>query len=229
MPNSIIKRALDKSKRDVKNSRALLRKYFGVFLTNKILKEKVIGEDILKSHKSSKKRNYQEFYKNIFFENEKVGSIIDLGCGVNGFSYNFMYEVVGNIDYVGIEASGQLVEFINKYFKEKNLSGNAISLDLFDINAVLKILKKKKKPRIVFMFQIIDALENLKFNFSKKFIFEISKECEKIILSLSTESLGGRKKFLVKRSWIIDFLEQNFIINRDFRINGERFIIFSKK
>ena len=45
------------------------------------------------------------------------------------------------------------------------------------------------------MFQIIDALENLERDFSKKFIDEISKECELMVISLPIESLGGRKKF----------------------------------
>ena len=79
------------------------------------------------------------------------------------------------------------------------------------------------------MFQVIDALENLQKNFSKEFIIEIAKESEIIVLTLSTTSLSGRKKFQVKRTWITKFLEENFNIKRDFNLNGERIIIFDKK
>jgi len=43
-------------------------------------------------------------------------------------------------------------------------------------------------------------------------------------LSLPTESLGGRKKFAVRRKWLVDFLEENFVIEKDFVMNGERII-----
>jgi len=101
-------------------------------------------------------------------------------------------------------------------------------LDLFEIESVLKILKKAKKSRVVFMFQVIDALENLERDFSKKFISDILKECEWIVLSLPTESLGGRKKFIIQRKWLLDFLEENFVVKMDFILNGERIICFHK-
>ncbi|MCK5450012.1 hypothetical protein KAI32_04045, partial [Candidatus Pacearchaeota archaeon] len=124
------------------------------------------------------------------------------------------------------------------YFEGENFSAKAICENLFNIENILKILKEQEKPRVVFMFQIIDALENLEKNFSKKFILEISKGCEWIVLSLPTESLSGRKKFDVNRKWILDFLSSkddsgepdgNFNIRKDYSSNGERLIIVEKK
>ena len=40
LPDSVVKRALAESGDDVKEARSLLRKYFGVFLTNRVLKGK---------------------------------------------------------------------------------------------------------------------------------------------------------------------------------------------
>ena len=223
LPDSIAERALGLSKGDVKDARKLLRKYFGVFLTNKVLK----GEgDLLKFHMSSRKRDYEKFYSEIFAEGD-FRSVIDLGCGANGFSYGYLPR---GVCYVGVEAVGQLVENTNRYFRENGF-GKAcvVQGDLFDLDFVLSVLKNAGKPRVVFMFQVVDALENLEKNFSKRFILEISKECEKIVLSLSTESLGGRKKFAVRRKWILDFLEENFLVERDFEIFGERIIILKNK
>jgi len=228
LPDSIVERALELSKNDVKEARALLRKYFGVFLTNKILKGKGSADDLLKAHMSSKKRDYDKFYGTIFEGSKNVGSVIDLGAGINGFSYKYLKDVLGDIEYVAIEAAGQEVEHMNEYFFNNKFSGRAIVGDLFEIEKILEILKVEKRPRVVFLFQVIDALENLERNFSKKFISEISKECEKIVLTLPTESLGGRKKFAVQRKWIIDFLEENFHIEKDFEMNGERVICIRK-
>jgi hypothetical protein len=229
LPDSIVERAAEMSKGDVKESRALLRKYFGVFLTNKIMKGKGSFDDLLMAHMSSKKRNYNEFYKDIFSDGENVGSIVDLGAGMNGFSYNYLKDVLGDVDYLAVEAAGQEVEHMNNYFKENGFSAKAVVWDLFEVDKIKGLLKGQKKPRVVFLFQVVDALENLERDFSKKFISEISKECEKIVLTLPTESLGGRKKFAVQRKWILDFLEEKFVIERNFEEDGELIIILKNK
>ncbi|MFH1238341.1 MAG: hypothetical protein ABIH79_00340 [archaeon] len=229
LPNSIIERVAGLVKNDVKESRALLRKYFGVFLTNRVLKSKGSADEILKMHMSSRKRDYEKFYAEIFEGIGNVESIIDLGCGVNGFSYPYLKEILGEVNYVGIEAVGQLVENMNGYFEEETFSAKVICADLFEIEQVLKILKGQKCPRVILMFQVVDALENLEKNFSKEFLLRISKECEWIVLSLPTESLSGRKRFDVQRKWIVDFLKESFIIEKDFVMNGERIIVIKKK
>jgi len=228
LPDSIVRRAAESSGEDLKKSRALLRKYFGVFLTNRVLKAKGSADDILRAHISSRKRDYGEFYGRIFSRIKSAGSVIDLGAGVNGFSYSHLKRAVGEIDYVGIEAAGQLVEHMNKYFSNEGFSAKAVVGDLFDVESVLKILRKQRRPRVVFMFQIVDALENLEWDFSKRFLSKISSECERIILSLPTESLGGRRRFVVRRKWLVDFLRKNFVVEEDFAMNGERIIIFHK-
>jgi hypothetical protein len=57
----------------IKKSREKLRKYFGVFFTNKIVKPKnILDFDlILNSHISSSKRNYNLFYSELFNFNFK--------------------------------------------------------------------------------------------------------------------------------------------------------------
>ena len=116
LPDSVVVRALKESGEDVKDARKLLRKYFGVFLTNRVLKG---GGKKLDVHLSSKKRNYEKFYEKIFEAIDdkrfEIKSVVDLGCGVNGFSYEFLPR---GISYVGIEAAGQLVDQMNTYFKE---------------------------------------------------------------------------------------------------------------
>ncbi|MBU2576949.1 MAG: hypothetical protein KKF50_04470 [Nanoarchaeota archaeon] len=248
LPDSIVERAAEMAKGapnghdsgepDVKKSRALLRKYFGVFLTNKVLKGKGSAEEMLKSHMSSKKRDYEEFYGEIFKGMGNVGSVIDLGAGANGFSYDYLKKELGAVNYLAVEASGQLVDNMNDYFQENKFSAKAVVGDLFDLERIKGLLESQKKPRVVFMFQVVDALENLEKDFFKKFFLRVSKECEKIVLSLPTESLGGRKKFAVQRKWIIDFLSskddpggpcENFMIEKDFKTNGERVLVIGKK
>jgi hypothetical protein len=196
------------------------------------LKGKGSADEILKAHISSKKRDYEKFYGKIFDDKESVGSVIDFGAGVNGFSYGYLKKELGEVNYLAVEASGQLVKQMNDYFRDRGFEkAHVLIEDLFQIEKVVKLLKgfEIAKPRVVFMFQVVDALEILEKDFSKKFVLEIFNECEKIVLTLSTESLGGRKKFVVQRKWIIDFLADNFVIEKDFKIEGERVIVVGKK
>ena len=228
LPDSLVERVAKKTKGNVKSSRAFLRKYFGVFLTNKILKGKLNEEEILERHISTKNRDYKKLYKKIF-DSEKVSTVIDLGCGVNGFSYKYLREVLGDVRYVGVEAVGQLVRQMNNYFNREKFNAIAKQRDLFDVKEVRKILARQKKPRVVFLFQVIDALESIEKNFSKKFLLEIKNYSEKIVLSYSLKSLSGKKVFKVQRKWLVNFIKENFILRKEFEIDGEKFLIFGKK
>ncbi|MFA4960920.1 MAG: hypothetical protein WC548_04635 [Candidatus Pacearchaeota archaeon] len=232
LPDSIVERAANVSNYSVKETRALLRKYFGVFLTNKILKGR--GEEVLTKHVSSKNRDYKRLYNKISENFSNFKSVVDLGCGVNGLSYLQIYYLLGISEYYGVEASKQIVDLVNGYFDNMKANDklNCIWLDLFEIGKVKEIIKNASGPKMIFMFQVVDALEGIEKNFSKKFFLEISKILDgedKVALSFSLGSIGGRKRFVANRKWLVSFLDENFIIEKDFEMFGERFIVFGKK
>ncbi len=232
LPDSIVVRVANKTE-SVKEARALLRKYFGVFLTNKVRKGKGTADEILQAHISSKKRDYSKFYERL---SESVGNefnfILDFGAGVNGYSYNYFKKIFGNITYFAIEASGQLVENMNSFFDKNNFNGNAICADLMELEVIKETFDKVKSgKKLIFLFQVIDALESLDRNFSKIFLMNLREfltEEDRILISLPVESLSGRKNFAVRRKWFVDFLEEEFIITDDFLMDGERFFCIRK-
>ena len=225
LPDSIIEDAAEKFDGDVKKARAYLRKYFGIFLTNKVLKGDIDPDIVLKNHISSKGRDYGKFYSEIFEEIKGVESVIDLGAGVNGFSYKYLKDTLGDIEYVGVEAAGQLVGQMDDYFSNENFNARAVHRNIFDIEKILEILVGLRKPRAILMLQVIDALESSEKNSSKEIILEISKKCEYLIISLPTRSIGGRKGFDVSRKWLTDFLKKHFKILNDFKIGNEMVIV----
>jgi hypothetical protein len=211
----------------IKLTRELLRKVFSAFISKKLLSLKKKDEEwILRKHISTRERlpNYEEIYKRIF-KNYKEANVIDLGAGINGFSYKFFK---GKINYTAIESVGQLVELMNYYFKENKINGNAIHISLFEKEKIKEIIKKEKKPRVILLFKVIDALESLKEDYSKELISEIIPLADKIVVSFATKSLGSREKFKAKRNWIVDYIKEKYTILEDFELGGERYIIFSK-
>jgi hypothetical protein len=215
----------------IKLTKELLRKLFSAFVSKKLLslKEKE-PEWILRKHISTRERlpYYEQIYKRIF-GNYKQASVIDLGAGINGFSFNFFKNAGINVKYTSVESVGQLVELTNFYFKKNKLNGKALHMSLFEKEKVLKIIKDEKKPKIVFIFKVIDALEDLKRDYSKELLFDIAPLADKIVVSFPTKSLGNRQSFKAKRSWVVDFINENFKVLDDFEIGGERYIVFSKK
>jgi len=211
----------------IRLTRDLLRKVFSAFVSKKILslKNKDI-EWILRKHISTRERlpYYKKLYSKLLKDFNEV-SVIDLGAGINGFSYNFFKN---NVSYIGVEAVGQLVELMNYYFKKKKLKAKSIHLSLFDIGALKKIIQKTKKPRMVFLFKTLDSLEMLEKDYSKKLLKEIAPLVDRIVISFATQSLIKKTRFKVKRTWIINFIKENFNLLNDFELGGERYIIFSK-
>ncbi len=180
-------------------------------------------------------RNIQE---NIFTKGKSL-SVIDLGAGVNGFSYGFFKKLGFDVCYTAIESMGQLVKLMNCYFLENKLNANAIHKSLFEVEKVKEIIKKQKKPVIVFLFKTVDSLEMLEKNYSKKLISEIVPFVDtlsghenlsrgKFVVSFATKSMGKRKNFRANRKWLVDFIKDNFVILDDFELSGERYLVFRK-
>ncbi len=229
-------RYLDEEK--IKLTRNLLRKVFSSFTSQKILSLRNLNkkdeEWFLKKHLSTRERYdyYEDIYQRILknINSKKEISIIDLGAGVNGFSYKYFEKLGFKVDYLATESIGQLVNLMNSYFEKESLKKTkAIHLSLFNLDFVEKLIKKTNKPRVLFLFKVIDSLEMLKRDYSKEIISNLISLVDIIVLSFPTKSLIRKTEFKAKRKWITNFIEDNFNVLDDFKLSGERYIIFQKK
>ncbi len=215
----------------VKLTRKLLMEVFSAFMSRKLFSSKERSvEWILRKHLSTRERisYYEEIYKRIFEGMGKEVGVIDLGAGVNGFSYRYFKKAGFKVNYFAIEAIGQLVRLMNKYFKQNKLNGRAVHLSLFELNKVRREIKKIKGPRVVFLLKTVDSLELMERNYSKKLILEISDLADKIVVSFPTQSMIKREKIWAKRTWILKFIEKRFKLLDHFQLGAERYIIFKK-
>lgn len=210
----------------IRLTRDLLRKVFSAFTSKKLLSLKDKDPQwILRKHISTKERLdfYGELYSRIVNEGETV---FDLGAGINGFSYNFFPK---RVYYIGIEAMGQLVDLMNYYFKTRGLEARAIHESLFSLEKIKKYLNQVKKNKIVFLFKTLDSLEMIDRNYSKVLLKEIVPLTDRVIVSFATRSLIKKTRFKAKRTWLINFIKENFRILDDFELGIERYIVFEKK
>jgi len=230
LPIGVIERVLEikeiKNKlgeQKIKEARAFLRKYFSVFMTNKIISGKLNEKEILDKHISTKGRDYHKLYPRIL---EKEDMIIDLGAGLNGFSYSYLPK---KSRYVAVEAIKRFVQLMEEYFIKNKFNAIAYHQDLFDLEGIIKVINREKGKKAIFLFNVIDALERIEKDYSKKLILKLIGLVDKVIISWPIKSISGKNKFKAKRFWIISFIENNFLILNDFESNGERFIVFRKR
>ncbi|MFA5484696.1 MAG: hypothetical protein WC260_00360 [Candidatus Pacearchaeota archaeon] len=241
LPNEIVEvvlsefKNLDDESEIIKRSREKLRKYFGIFLTNRIVKPRnILNFDLmLKSHLSSSKRDYNLFYTKLFdFEFKGFDRVLDFGCGVNGFSYPYLQKILKNIEYICFDVSIDIIRNTNTFFDKMKLNNcTCFYKNLFDFEGTDYFFKKDKNI-CVFCFQILDALDGLKKNFSLDFLNHLKsfmKENDVLIISYSLESISGKNRFRTKRKKLLEFINSEFEILKNFNMYGERFLILKPK
>ena len=154
-------------------------------------------------------------------------SIIDFGCGVNGFSYGYFKKVGFDVNYVGVEPVGQLVDLQNNYFeKNKIFDARCVKASLFDLKKVKGIVEGVKGMKIGFFFKVLDSLEMLKRNYSKEVLKELVPMFDRFIVSWATKSLGDRKRIFANKKWLKEFIDEEFFITDEFEIGGEKYLVF---
>jgi hypothetical protein len=207
-----------------------LRKLFSAYFNKKLLSLK--DKDykwILRKHLSTRERlsYYKKLYE-IFLKDYQQVNIFDLGCGINGFSYP-LFNKKKKIKYFGIESVGQLVNLTNYFFENNGYNAKCFHLSLFEIEEIKKLIKNQKGKKIIFLFKVIDALENVELDYSKKLILELISLVDEVILSFSIKGFSGKNKFKANRTWILNFIKENFDIIKDFTLGNERYISFKSK
>lgn len=215
----------------VKLTRNLLRKMYTAFLSDKLftLKDKDV-DWFLKKHISTKERmdHYEEVYKKCFKNLKKELTVFDLGCGINGFSYHYFKNLGFKIKYIGTEPVGQLVKLQNDYFEKSKLNARVEKISLFELKKNLDLIKNEKGRKVLFLFKTLDSLEMIKKDYSKEVLHCLVPLVDRVIISWATRSLISRKKFFADRSWLKDFVGQEFKILDEFEIGNENYLVFSK-
>jgi hypothetical protein len=210
-----------KDKEIIKGVKARLHRIYGSFQVKKKKKRDTLLEEleqnpssidlhrkILETNLSTKERlkAYNTLYHRIFLITDKPKSILDLGSGINPISYPFLE---CDPTYTALEIDEEDVEFINKYFKIKNIKGKAI----------LKAINKENieslpKTDITFLFKVIDPLEVKKgHKFSETLLKAIKSKY--IVVSFSTKTISNKMMKYPRRGWfekLIRRLEYKFRI-----------------
>jgi hypothetical protein len=216
----------------IKLTREMLMKMYTVFVSEKLLNIKDNDSSwFLKKHSSTRERF--GFEDSVYHRClEGLGgrlNVYDLGCGVNGFSYDSFLGVGFEVKYFGFEAVGQLVDLQNNWFEKEKKDAECFHGSLFDLEGVKKLLTLGGGKRVVFLFKTLDSLEMLKRNYSKELLKEIVPLVDRVVVSWATKSLGAGKQIFANKKWLKEFIEENFKVIDEFEFGVEKYLVFGRE
>ncbi len=203
-------------KKIVKCVRAKLRRSYGLFrqkseLANRELllqelfscpnsKRPEVIKKILSTHSSTKERLpfYEELYQQIFSLTGGPDTILDLGAGINPFSFPFMK--LKKVAYRAVDISEKEVELLNRYFEflqqeNKDFLGRAEVRDLMQLSGI-------KPADVCFLFKMTDIIEQGKEGHKATEALITKIPAKFIVVSFPTRTMSGRKMNFPRRKWI---------------------------
>ena len=219
-----------KYKQIVKDIRAVLRRSYGLFRKDDGELEKLVSllktkrdkneilKEILQLHSSTKERLpfYDKLYKRIFRITGKPRVILDLGCGLNPFSFKFMKF---NGHYHAYDISEKEIGMINKYFWIMKLKGRAFVAD---------ILKEKfPKADVAFLFKMTDVLDKGKGHKKTEEILK-SIPASYVVISFPTVTMSNKRMNFPRRKWVELLCERLGYSVTYFEMGNELFYVVGK-
>lgn len=196
----------------VKNVRSQLRRVYGLFRDDpkerkRLVQELFISakekrnyllEQILSTHSSTQERLplYKKLYAKIFTITGKPKTILDLGCGINPFSFPYMN--LKECIYYAYDINEEEIEAINRYFhllhKENSLfTGKAMVSDI--INASFP------KADLCFLLKMTDVIDKGKgHKRTEELLTKIPAKF--VVVSFATKTMSGKAMTAPRRSWM---------------------------
>jgi 16S rRNA (guanine(1405)-N(7))-methyltransferase len=211
----------------LKKVRAQLRRQFGAFNNPKINRLELIKKKeyikILLSHQSSKERlpYYNKVYQKIFNEINNPISIIDIGCGFNPLSIEFM--PFKPKKYLALDINKKDLDIINEYFKNNNINGEIKVFDATNLNNY----EFGENYDYCFAFKLFEILERTKSHRLTEDIINLIP-AKTIIASFSTKTLSQAPMSRKRRVWFEVMSKRLGYSIESFLVPNEIFYILKK-
>lgn len=196
-------------KKIIKFVRAELRQYYGMFVVDSKKREELLEKldglddlethrEILSTHESARERIgiYDKLYNDIFWITGKPDSILDLGCGMNPFSYPFMSVAA---KYYASDISSKDTDFVQRYFRKVGIDGITFPLNLKGV-AKAHVLDIFPKTDVCFLFKVLDSIETKGHKLAEILVKAINSDF--VVASFSTRTLSGKRMRHPYRGWI---------------------------
>ena len=221
------KKPFQKLRREVRKQ---LREVYGVFFTSNYTnkREKYVKQltqtndeatrqEVLKLHRSTNERlhEYPFLYQQLFEHLQTPKSVLDLGCGYNPFSYEYL---PCKPTYHCADIACADLELIQQYFDKQSIPASTHCIDLTDVQAV----KNLPASDVAFAFKVFDSLETLQRDITAQLLEAIPAKT--LIVSFPTKSIG-QKKSIGPRKWFEELITDKSVTR--VTLENEQFFIIT--
>jgi len=236
-------------KKLIKDVRARLRRVYGLFRLEEELKRrrqlvdklvttgskpeskdrKELLDMILATHSSTRERIpfYDQLYTKIVSITGKPTSIIDLGCGINPFS--FPYLKLKKVAYYAYDISNEEIESLNTYFHRLHTENKLFTGTAHVLN-ILQWLKLRKLPQadVCFLFKMTDVLDRGRGHKASEAVIT-GVPARYVVVSFPTLTMSGRKMNAPRRKWIELMCKRLGYVFTLLTFSNEIFYVIEKK
>ena len=182
------------------NSRKKLHQVYGAYMqvySTKVFAElndagnkdlRSICKSILLKHNSTKERVdfIDKFYASLHSAIPSAQKIIDIGCGFNPFSYPWLSDHFGQVEYTGFDIDVLLTEMMNNSLKQVGLPVSV------HYNDVFFGLPQHDENDVLFFLKFFPCLEQQEKGITSKILGAVkSSTC---VVSFPSVSLTGKNK-----------------------------------
>ncbi len=214
-------------KKIVKDVRTQLRRSYGLFRRKgRIIKEldrNTNANEILSSHSSTRERlpHYREIYKRIFKVTGTPRIILDLGCGLNPFSYDYMR--LRYLTYFAYDLAVDEIRLINDYFRRSKIKGHACILNVLQIDKIRKL----PPADIAFLLKMTDVLDKGRGHKKTEEVIR-AVPARNVVVSFPTVTMSGKRMNFPRRKWIELMCERLGYTFNSFEVGREIFYVVEK-
>jgi len=196
----------------IKTIRSKLRRIYGLFrddpgerkklveglLTTVPTKKSAAIEQILSTHSSTQERLplYGKLYAKVFAITGKPKAILDLGCGINPFSFPFMK--LKECNYHAYDINEEEMYSLNQYFNLLHKENHS-----FTGKATVADISKKNYPKadLCFLLKMTDVIDKGKgHKRTEELLTRIPAEY--VVVSFATKTMSGKVMTAPRRSWM---------------------------
>lgn len=228
------------TKQDIKEIRNQLHKSYASFQTRKKNKIQDYLDELKKDPNnkeninkllsitlSTKERllDYKNIYKKIFQITGKPNIILDLGSGLNPFSFPLMN--LSELTYYSYDINEQDIDYLNQYFKIMNNQGLTGKAQILNIQNI-KNISSLPTSDIVFLFKAIDILDKNNHKPSEKLINVLKDKTRFIVSSFATKTLTRKTMNNPDRKWFELMLDRNNLKFQIIKTDNEIFYVIHK-
>ncbi len=222
----------------LKQVRSKLRRSYGLFRTEEDAKTreallnnlkknpKAYAIQILETHSSTKERakDYERIYKNIFTITKKPKRLLDIGCGINPFSFPLMK--TKNLIYHAYDISEYEINQIQQYFDiihSDSFQGYASTLNALHWEQLLHV----PQADLAFLFKMTDVLDRGNGHKVTEQVLQ-SIPAKHVVLSFATKTMSGKKMNAPKRKWVEWLCKRLRYPYQTFMTDNEIFYVITK-